>query len=93
MIAYWLLATCRLHMRQGCVGMLAVWRLQQDLRALSAGLVAAAVLTRLTRLQCRLDHTLSAARSDDGWTQLLGALPELRYLHMSFDQARALPVR
>jgi hypothetical protein len=51
-----------------------------------AGLVAAAALTRLTRLQCRLDHTLSAARSDAGWTQLLGALPELRHLHMSFDQ-------
>ena len=59
-------------------------------RHLHAGLVAAAALTRLTRLQCRLDHTLSAARSDAGWTQLLGALPELRHLHMSFDQVRVL---
>ena len=53
----------------------------------TAGLVAAAALTRLTALQARLHHTLSAGRTHRGWTALLGALLQLRRLHISFEQA------
>ncbi len=52
----------------------------------SAGLAAAARLTRLTRLAVCLDHMLSAGRTDAGWTALLSALPALRRLRLSFEQ-------